>query len=117
MIGVAKSLIENEGFDGRHMAETFIKNYESEPWRGYGPGPPRVFKWIRSGVAWNEAAEKLYGGVGSYGNGAAMRVSPVGVFYYDDPRQLRAVACGQSRVTHTHQLGVEVQFYKPMRLH
>ncbi|MFQ5758844.1 MAG: ADP-ribosylglycohydrolase family protein, partial [Candidatus Bathyarchaeia archaeon] len=80
MIGVAESLIENEAFNGRHMAETFIKNYEREPWRGYGLGPPRVFGWIKSGVPWNEAAKRLYGGAGSYGNGAAMRVAPVGVF-------------------------------------
>ena len=39
-IGIAESLIENEGFDGEHMAQTFIKNYDAEPWRGYGPGPP-----------------------------------------------------------------------------
>ncbi len=107
MIGVAESLIENEGFDGRHMAETFIENYQSEPWRGYGPGPPRVFKWIRSGLPWNEAAKRLYGGAGSYGNGAAMRAAPVGIFYHDDPEQLRAVAYGQSQITHTHELGVE----------
>ena len=107
MIGVAESLIENEGFDGRHMAENFIKNYENEPWRGYGPGPLRVFRWIKSGVPWNEAAKRLYGGAGSYGNGAAMRVAPVGVFYHDDPEQLRAVAYGQSRITHTHELGME----------
>ena len=107
MIGVAESLIENEGFNGRHMAETFIKNYESEPWRGYGPGPPRVFRWIKSGVAWNEAAKRLYGGAGSYGNGAAMRVAPVGVFCHGDTEQLRAVAYRQSRITHTHQLGME----------
>ena len=107
MIGVAESLIENEGFDGRHMAETFVKNYEREPWRGYGPGPPRVFRWIKSGVAWNEAAKRLYGGAGSYGNGAAMRVAPVGLFYHDDLEQLCAVAYGQSQITHTHQLGME----------
>ncbi len=107
MIGLAESLIENEGFDGRHMAETFVKNHDREPWRGYGPGPPRVFSWIKSGVPWNEAAKRLYGGAGSYGNGAAMRVAPVGVFYYDDPERLRAVAYGQSQITHTHQLGME----------
>ena len=107
MIGVAESLIENEGFNGRHMTETFIKNYESEPWRGYGPGPPRVFRWIKSGVPWDEAAKRLYGGAGSYGNGAAMRAAPVGVFYHDDTEQLRAVAYSQSQITHIHQLGME----------
>jgi len=107
MIGVAESLIEKEGFDGSHMAQTFIKNYEREPWRGYASGPPRVFRWIKSGVAWNEAAKRLFGGAGSYGNGAAMRVAPVGVFYHDNPEQLRAVAYGQSLITHAHELGME----------
>jgi len=107
MIGVAESLIANKGFDGSQMAQTFVKNYELEPWRGYASGPPQVFRWIRSGVAWDEAAKRLFGGAGSYGNGAAMRVAPVGVFYYDDPEQLRSVAYGQSRITHVHELGME----------
>ncbi|MDH5438197.1 MAG: ADP-ribosylglycohydrolase family protein, partial [Candidatus Bathyarchaeota archaeon] len=107
MIGVAESLIEKEGFDGSHMAQTFIRNYEREPWRGYAYGPPRVFKWIRSGVAWNEAARRLFGGAGSYGNGAAMRVAPVGILYNDDPERLRSVAYGQSQITHAHGLGRE----------
>ena len=107
MIGVAESLIANKGFEGNHMAQTFIKNYEQEPWRGYASGPPRVFRWIKSGVAWDEAARRLFGGVGSFGNGAAMRVAPVGLFYYDDLEKLRAVAYSQSQITHTHELGME----------
>ena len=39
-IGVAESLIACGGFHGEHMAQTFMVNYEAEPWRGYGPGPP-----------------------------------------------------------------------------
>jgi len=107
MIGVAESLIANKGFDGSHMAQIFIKNHEQEPWRGYASGPPQVFRWIKSGVAWNEAAKRLFGGAGSYGNGAAMRVAPVGVFYHDDLEQLRSAAYSQSRITHVHELGME----------
>ena len=107
MIGVAESLIANKGFNGEHMAWTFIKNWEKEPWRGYGPGPPRVFRTIKSGVAWNEAAKQLYGGMGSLGNGAAMRVAPVGLFYYDDTEKLREIAYRSAEITHTHMLGKE----------
>ncbi len=106
MIGVAESLIERKGFDGEHMTGRFMKNYELEPYRGYGPGPPRVFRLIRAGEPWNEAAAKLYGG-GSFGNGSAMRVSPVGVFYYDDPSKLRQIAYESSQTTHAHELGKE----------
>jgi len=107
MIGVAESLIANKGFNGEHMAWTFIRNWEREPWRGYGPGPPRVFRMIKSGVAWNEAAKQLYGGMGSYGNGAAMRVAPIGLLYYDDAEKLREAAYKSAEITHTHMLGKE----------
>jgi len=36
-----------------------------------------------------------------------MRVAPVGLFYHDDLEQLRAVAYGQSQITHAHELGKE----------
>ena len=106
MIGMAESLVENDGFDGEHMAHTLMKNYEREPWRGYGPGPPRIFRLVRAGEAWDRAAERLYPG-GSYGNGSAMRVAPVGVLYHDDLARLREVAYKSSQITHTHELGKE----------
>lgn len=106
MIGVAESLIRTRGFDGENMTQTFVKNYELEPFRGYGPGPPRIFRLIRSGKAWDKAAQELYHG-GSYGNGSAMRVAPIGVLYYDNPEILREVAHKSSQITHTHTLGKE----------
>jgi poly(ADP-ribose) glycohydrolase ARH3 len=104
MIGMAESLVQKEGFDGEHMAHVFIRNYELEPWRGYGPGPPNVFRMIRDGEAWDKAAEKLYHG-GSYGNGSAMRIAPLAVFYHNDLAMLREVAYRSSRITHSHELG------------
>ncbi|NQT74535.1 MAG: ADP-ribosylglycohydrolase family protein [Chloroflexi bacterium] len=106
MIGVAESLIAKSGFDGEHMANRFIYNYNWEPFRGYGPGPPRIFAAIQEGESWDRASEKLYLG-GSYGNGAAMRIAPVGLLYYDNPQKLKEVAYQSSHVTHAHILGKE----------
>jgi poly(ADP-ribose) glycohydrolase ARH3 len=106
MIGVVESLVQQEGFDGEHMARVFIRNYELEPWRGYGSGPPSVFRMIKDGEHWDKAAEKLYHG-GSYGNGSAMRIAPIAVFYHDDLSMLREVAYRSSRITHSHFLGQE----------
>jgi poly(ADP-ribose) glycohydrolase ARH3 len=89
MIGVTESLIENKRFDGRSMALTFIRHYEEEPWRGYGSGPPQVFKLIKSEMSWKEASKRLFGGAGSLGNGAAMRAAPMGLLYHYDPIMLR----------------------------
>ena len=107
MIGMAESLIECRGFNGEHMTWTFIRNWQKEPWRGYGPGPPRVFRLILSGVSWREAAKKLYGGMGSFGNGAAMRIAPIALLYHDKPEELREVAYRSAEITHAHELGME----------
>ncbi len=107
MIAVAESLIECNGFDGAHMARLFVKSFEREPWRGYGAGPPGIFEMIKSGRKWDENLDReLYDG-GSFGNGSAMRVAPVGLFYYNNPEKLREVSCQSSRVTHSHPLGME----------
>ncbi|MEA1872102.1 MAG: ADP-ribosylglycohydrolase family protein [Chloroflexota bacterium] len=105
-IGIAESLIESKGFDGEHMAQTFIRNYEDEPWRGYGPGPPIIFGMIKSGEAWYSAANGLYRG-GSFGNGSAMRVAPVGLLYSRNLEKLREIAHQSSSITHSHELGKE----------
>ena len=105
MIGVAESLIENCGFNGEHMAKTFIKNFNSS--RGYGFGVQIVLKLISEGESWENAAENLFGGIGSYGNGAAMRIAPVSIFYYDNFDELIKIAVKTAKITHTHPLGVE----------
>jgi len=105
MIGVAESLIENKGFNGADMATRFIENYDMR--RGYGPGSKEALRRISEGESWEEASKKLFGGKGSYGNGAAMRIAPVGVFYYDDTDKLREIAFKSSHITHSHELGKE----------
>ncbi len=105
-IGVAESLIQSKGFEAQNMANTFIKNYELEPYRGYGPGPPNVFKMIRQEMSWKDLDKLLYPG-GSFGNGSAMRVAPIGLLYHENPMKLREVAYESSRITHSHKLGAE----------
>jgi poly(ADP-ribose) glycohydrolase ARH3 len=103
MIGVAESLIENKGFNGADMARRFIQNYDAK--RGYGPGSKEALKRIRDGASWEEASEKLFGGEGSYGNGAAMRIAPIGILYYDNADKVREIAYKSSHITHSHELG------------
>ncbi len=73
--------------------------------RGYGPGTLRLLKRVRGGMSWEQAARSVFPD-GSYGNGAAMRVAPIGLFH-DDPLQRRAAAEASARITHAHPLGVE----------
>lgn len=106
-IGVAESLIEAKGFHYFHMAERFIRNYEQEPWRRYGSSPPRVFRMMKSGrLGFGMLDRDIFPG-GSFGNGAAMRVAPVGLLYHDDPATLREIACQTASITHSHELALE----------
>jgi len=107
MMGMAGSLLECRGFDGRHMADTFARNYFEQPWRGYGAGPPQVFELIARGEPWDKASSLLFGGLGSYGNGAAMRVAPAGLLKYREPGLAAEIASDSALITHSHELGRE----------
>ncbi len=106
-IGLARSLLECGGFDGAHMATRFAADFSAEPWRGYGPGPPRVFALLAQGEPWDQAAVSLFGGSGSFGNGAAMRVAPVALFTFPDVSRAARLARQTARITHSHELGME----------
>jgi poly(ADP-ribose) glycohydrolase ARH3 len=104
MIATAESLIACKGFDGKNMAQYFLNNFHPE--RGYGAGTIRALSLIKSGTDWDKAGSIVFNG-GSFGNGAAMRIAPIGVFYYDDQRMLRTIAAKASIITHAHLLGKE----------
>ncbi|MEW6354778.1 MAG: ADP-ribosylglycohydrolase family protein [Planctomycetota bacterium] len=106
-IGIAESLIERGELDHQHLGDTLRRNYEREPWRGYAMNPPTIFNICRqTGVSYLQAARSAFGGIGSYGNGAAMRITPIGLFYYD-AEDIRPPAAASAQVTHTHPLGIE----------
>jgi poly(ADP-ribose) glycohydrolase ARH3 len=106
-IGLAESLAHNGGLDSRHLGDTFRRNYNREPWRGYASGPPTVFALVADGdLSYEQAAASLFEGSGSYGNGAAMRIAPVGLFYHGGPELYER--CRQaSAVTHAHPVGID----------
>ena len=89
--------------DPEALGAAFAQAYTLEPWRGYGSGPPQVFAMVEQGLRFEEAAATLFGGSGSFGNGAAMRVAPVGLLPAAmDPPEAARVAGAQARVTHSH---------------
>lgn len=106
-LGMAESLVERGGFDGAHMAAVFGRNFAAEPWRGYGAGPPHVFRLIERGMPWDQASRALFGGSGSFGNGAAMRVAPAALVAFRDLEQVDWLARQTAVITHAHELGLE----------
>jgi poly(ADP-ribose) glycohydrolase ARH3 len=75
-------------------------------WRGYGPGARHLLELIREGEDWRTANQAVFP-EGSFGNGAAMRAAPLGLFYHRDVGELLQATELASRITHAHPLGIE----------
>lgn len=88
-IAVADCLINKKDF-----AKTICEHGRKYPGRGYGA---RFRDWLHSGGL------KPYG---SFGNGSAMRVSPVG-FAFNDIETVLEVARQTAEVTHNHPEGIK----------
>lgn len=105
-IGLAESIAAVGEIREQHLGDTFAQNYRREPWRGYAQGPPAIFETVMPGMSYRKVAQRLFGGAGSLGNGAAMRIAPVGLFFYDDPDLYQRVT-ESAVVTHTHPVGID----------
>ncbi|MEA5362013.1 ADP-ribosylglycohydrolase family protein [Amycolatopsis sp., V23-08] len=84
------------------LAEEFATRLDSA--RGYGPGAEWRLNQIRNGRPWQEISEK--DGHGSWGNGGAMRVAPLGAWFCDDLPQALRQAELSAVVTHSHLEGI-----------
>jgi poly(ADP-ribose) glycohydrolase ARH3 len=104
-IALAESLLERGGVEEEALGRAFADAHD--PRRGYGSGTTEVLRLVRSGVHPLVAARSAFGGKGSLGNGAAMRVAPVAVRYAHDRAALREAAAASARVTHANALAVD----------
>ncbi|NED87385.1 ADP-ribosylglycohydrolase family protein, partial [Streptomyces sp. SID11233] len=86
------------------LARSFARHHDFD--RGYGPGANRLLRLVREGGDWRELSTGLFRGQGSWGNGAAMRVAPLGAWYADDPREAARQAVLSARPTHQHPEGI-----------
>jgi poly(ADP-ribose) glycohydrolase ARH3 len=106
-IGVAESLVTHRDFHYWHMTDRLMRLHEKEPWRRYGNTTTRVFRMMRHGRLGFGMLDRDVYPEGSFGNGAAMRVAPVGLLYHDDPRALRDIAFHCASITHSNELALE----------
>lgn len=103
-IGVAEALVSRGEIEERALCEAFVTNYV--PSRGYGRGARAVIEAMADGRDHREVAERYFPG-GSFGNGAAMRVAPIGLLFRDDRARLWEQARASALPTHVHPLGIE----------
>lgn len=106
-IALAEVLITHGDINTRQLGDNFIKHFANKPWQRQGAEPPEIYRIVEhEGVDYVVAARRLFKGKGSYGNGAAMRITPLGLYYYDS-EDLYEKARLSAEVTHTHPVGID----------
>jgi poly(ADP-ribose) glycohydrolase ARH3 len=103
-IGVAETLVDQHAIVEDKLCAAFVCNYV--PSRGYGRGSRKVLEAMEDGKDHRQVAATVFPG-GSHGNGAAMRVAPVGLFFRDDHNRVWEQARASALPTHVNPLGIE----------
>ncbi|KAK2588728.1 hypothetical protein KPH14_001616 [Odynerus spinipes] len=106
---VAESLVERGELDLIDLAKRFVKSYYQEPNRGYGAGVVTVFQKLR-GNKFKDVllpAREQFNGQGSWGNGGAMRVTPIALFAHQNYENLLDLTRKATEITHTHKIGID----------
>ncbi|MDU0256719.1 ADP-ribosylglycohydrolase family protein [Streptomyces sp. PU10] len=101
---VVSVLAAHHRIDQDALALSFAHHHDFD--RGYGPAVNRLLRLVREGGDWRELAAALFNGQGSWGNGAAMRIAPLGAWYADDPEQATHQAEISAYPTHQHREAV-----------
>ena len=104
MISVAETLVVHQRIDSEYLAARFAANFHPE--RGYGPGAHQQIIMLQDGHHYSVGLYHVFPN-GSYGNGAAMRVAPVGLLFCHDIDRLLQESGLSASVTHVHELGIE----------
>lgn len=104
-IGIYETLRLLRTMEENHLAWAFSSRFRRDPDRGYGKMARRILMEISAGADWREVSSQAFGG-GSFGNGAAMRVAPLGAYFSDEPAWIPEMAARSARVTHFHPEGI-----------
>jgi ADP-ribosylglycohydrolase len=98
---VAAEVVTRHGLiDPRMLLESFADHFDI--YRGYGHLTTELLHEFRIGGQWEQLRAGAHGGLGSWGNGAAMRVAPLGAYWFDDFERAASLARVQAMVTHAH---------------
>lgn len=105
-ISVYDQLRLNKDIDQNELAKQFSTNHDKDVNRGYGATARRILREIGEGGDWKKVSKSVFEGMGSMGNGASMRVSPIGAYYFDDLIQVKELAIKSAEITHSNIEGI-----------
>jgi ADP-ribosylglycohydrolase len=104
-LSIVRVLVDHKSINQDVLAQLFAERMQ--PSRGYGVGAYQILAGIQRGKHWRSLSRSGFDGVGSFGNGAAMRAAPLGAFFADQPLSFVAEQARlSSEITHAHPEGI-----------
>lgn len=85
------------------LSKSFVDHFDY--YRGYAFGMLRFADLVQNGSYWRDINKRIFNG-GSFGNGGAMRIAPLGAYFADDLPKLIIETTKATETTHAHPEGV-----------
>jgi len=105
-LSIYDNLLTYERIEQDQLAMSFGTQYVRRNGYGYGPAMHSLLPRYAMGANWQTESPKLFSGMGSFGNGSAMRVAPVGAYFADSLLAAAEAAEKSAVVTHAHEEAV-----------
>jgi len=94
-LALTRSLLACDRFIPASVAQHYLDWFEGPTFRGAGKTTRKALENLKNGIPWYDSGE-----VGALGNGTAMRIAPLGVFYKDEPSKIIKYAKLDAIITH-----------------
>ena len=85
------------------LAKSFVDHFDY--YRGYAFGMLKFADLVQNGSYWRDINTRIFNG-GSFGNGGAMRIAPLGAYFADDLAKVVSEAQKATEITHAHPEGI-----------
>lgn len=106
-IALYQSLEKYGEVNQNFVAKQFKDNYFKDINRGYGPSMHSFFRQMKEGKPWRDISYDKFEGMGSMGNGGAMRAGVIGAYFYDDVEKLKTQTKLSCEITHANIEAIE----------
>eukprot|EP00727_Mastigamoeba_balamuthi_P000159 m51a1_g1014 hypothetical protein (321) ;mRNA; f:615444-617931 len=106
-LALAASLVERRGLDPQHVASSYSAFFRHQPQRGYPRSAQAVLFAVEQGGDIYATGRKVFED-GSFANGGAMRIAPVGLAFRNAPDEAMHEAVRLAIVSsHVHPDGID----------
>ncbi|BAV06837.1 ADP-ribosylglycohydrolase [Filimonas lacunae] len=101
-IGIYNTLAQHQHINQDALAKEFANNYLLDDYRGYGGTAHGILRDFAANKPWQQVSQAVFDGMGSMGNGAAMRSGLIGAYFYNNTDKVIEQSTLAAEITHFH---------------